>query len=336
MNTQVTDKGRAIQAAIGSIEKQFGRGSIMALDTDRSDNVKVIRTGSRALDEALGVGGYPRGRIVEVYGPESAGKTTLGLHALSEAQRAGGVAAFIDAEHALDIAYAKRIGIDQSRLLVSQPDHGEQALEITESLARSGAVDVIVIDSVPALTPKAEIEGDMGSDHTGAQARLMSQALRKLTAVLFRTETLVLFTNQLRTRTGVLFGNTETTTGGNALKFYASVRLDVRRLGLVKNGEESVGARTRIKVVKNKCAVPFKEAELTIRFGTGIDAAAETLDLAIARDIVLRRGTAFTFQGSTFATTPEAARAAMETSPFGDTIRLALDAHAKPLVAPLP
>src|SRR3954463_14711566 len=276
-----------LKAALGSIEKSFGKGAVLCLgDAATSDAGEVIRSGSLALDEALGVGGYPRGRIVEVYGPESSGKTTLTLHAIAQTQVTGGVAAFIDAEHAFDLRYARAIGVDPARLLVSQPDCGEQALEIAETLARSNAVDLVVIDSVAALVPKAEIEGDMGDAHMGLQARLMSQALRKLTAVAHRTNTCLVFINQLRQKIGVVFGNPETTPGGQALKFYASVRLDVRRIGPVKVSEESIGSRTRVKIVKNKCAPPFKEAEFDIRWGTGIDAAADLIDYAMKLGVI--------------------------------------------------
>jgi recombination protein RecA len=298
MMTELVEKLRQIKTVVGSIEKQFGKGAIMALGDEASDEpVQVISTGSLALDEALGCGGYPRGRIVEIYGPESSGKTTLTLHAIREAQRAGGVAAFIDAEHAFDITYARAIGVDTERLLVSQPDSGEQALEIAEMLTRSGAVDCVVIDSVAALTPKAEIEGDMGDAHMGLQARLMSQALRKLTAVAHRTGTTLIFINQLRQKIGVVFGNPETTTGGNALKFYASVRLDVRRIGQVKVSESAVGSRTRVKVVKNKCAPPFREAEFDIRWGTGIDSASDLIDYAVMLGVVEKSGSHLSFAG---------------------------------------
>jgi recombination protein RecA len=256
MSLDIAEKLRTIKTVVGSIEKQFGKGAIMSLGDEDDTDVPVIPSGSLAIDDALGIGGYPRGRIVEIYGPESSGKTTLTLHALREAQRGGGVAAFIDAEHAFDLAYARAVGVDTERLLVSQPDSGEQALDIVEMLTRSGAVDLVVVDSVAALTPKAEIEGEMGDAHMGLQARLMSQALRKLTAVAHKTGTTLIFINQLRQKIGVTFGNPETTTGGNALKFYASVRIDVRRIGPIKVSEESVGSRTRVKIVKNKCASP--------------------------------------------------------------------------------
>jgi recombination protein RecA len=296
--SDLSDKLRALKTVIAGIDKTFGKGAIMSLGDDADITpVSVIQTGSLALDEALGIGGYPRGRIVEIYGPESSGKTTLTLHAIAEVQRAGGTAAFIDAEHAFDRAYAKDVGVDLETLLVSQPDTGEQALEIAEMLTRSGAVDLIVIDSVAALTPKAEIEGDMGDAHMGLQARLMSQALRKITGVAHKTETTIIFINQLRQKIGVVFGNPETTTGGNALKFYASVRLDVRRIGAVKVGEDTVGNRTRVKVVKNKLSPPFREAEFEIRWGTGIDAATDLLDVAIARGLLEKSGAHFSFAG---------------------------------------
>ncbi|WP_437896162.1 recombinase RecA [Sorangium sp. So ce124] len=297
MNTHVS-KARAVQSVVGAIEKQFGKGALMSLGSgDNIPEIRVIRTGSLALDASLGVGGYPRGRVVEIYGPESSGKTTLTLHAMREAQRTGGVAAFIDAEHAFDVTYARAIGVDTDRLLVSQPDSGEQALEIAEMLTRSSAVDIIVIDSVAALTPRAEIEGDMGDQHLGLQARLMSQALRKLTGIAHRTETTLIFSNQLRHKIGVVFGSPETTTGGNALKFYASVRLDVRRIGTVKAGEDTVGARTRVKIVKNKLAPPFKEAEFDIRWGKGIDAAGDLVDHGLTTGVIQKNGAHLAFRG---------------------------------------
>jgi len=308
----IADKLRAIKTIVLGIEKTFGKGAIMTLgDEESTEPVNVIHTGSLALDHALGVGGYPRGRIVEIYGPESGGKTTLTLHAIAEAQREGGVCAFIDAEHAFDVSYARAIGVDTERLLVSQPDTGEQALEICEMLTRSGAVDLVVIDSVAALTPKAEIEGEMGDSHMGLQARLMSQALRKLTAVAHKTDTTIIFINQLRQKIGVVFGNPETTTGGNALKFYASVRLDVRRIGQVKVGDDAIGNRTKVKVVKNKMASPFQEAEFEIRWGAGIDPAADLLDLAIARGVVDKSGAHLTFDGEHVGHGREKAREAL-------------------------
>jgi recombination protein RecA len=296
MLIDIRDKLREIKTVVTGIEKLFGKGSIMQLgDDEQAEPVAVIPTGSLALDCALGVGGYPRGRIIEVYGPEASGKTTLTLHAIAEAQRAGGVAAFIDAEHAFDVHYARAIGVQTEKLLVSQPDTGEQALEITEMLTRSEAVDLVVIDSVAALTPKAEIEGEMGDQHMGLQARLMSQALRKLTGVAHRTDTSLMFINQLRQKIGVVFGNPETTTGGNALKFYASVRLDVRRIGQLKIGDNPIGSRTRVKVVKNKLAPPFQEAEFEIRWGTGIDSAADLLDYGLACGAIAKSGSFFSF-----------------------------------------
>jgi recombination protein RecA len=296
--SKMTEKLKALSQAISGIEKQFGKGSIMRLgDGVEPAPVAVVPTGSLALDLALGVGGLPRGRVVEIYGPESSGKTTLALHAIAEVQRQGGVAAFIDAEHALDVSYARRLGVSLPDLLVSQPDTGEQALEIAEQLVRSGAVDLIVVDSVAALVPKAEIEGEMGDAHMGVQARLMSQALRKLTAVVSRNGTLVIFINQIRMKIGVVFGNPETTTGGHALKFYASVRLDIRRVGQIKDGEAVVGSRTRVKVVKNKVAPPFREAEFDVRYGTGVDRHGEALDLAVERGLAERSGAHFAIDG---------------------------------------
>ncbi len=296
--SKLGEKAKALAQAIVGIEKQYGKGSIMRLgDADEPPQVSVVPSGSIGLDLALGVGGFPRGRVIEIYGPESSGKTTLALHAIAEAQRGGGVAAFIDAEHALDVGYARRLGVGLADLLVSQPDTGEQALEIAEQLVRSGAVDLIVVDSVAALVPKAEIEGEMGDAHMGVQARLMSQALRKLTGVVSRNQSIVVFINQIRMKIGVVFGNPETTTGGHALKFYASVRLDIRRVGQVKEGDAVVGSRTRVKVVKNKCAPPFREAEFDIRYGVGVDRTAEAIDLAVERGIVEKSGAHFTFAG---------------------------------------
>jgi recombination protein RecA len=333
---ELVEKLKTIKAVLGSIEKQFGKGAIMALgdEDDTSNDVRVISSGSLALDDAMGVGGYPRGRIVEVYGPESSGKTTLTLHAIREAQRQGGVAAFIDAEHAFDVSYARNIGVDTERLLVSQPDSGEQALDIAEMLTRSGAVDMVVIDSVAALTPKAEIEGEMGDAHMGLQARLMSQALRKLTAVAHRTGTTIIFINQLRQKIGVVFGNPETTTGGNALKFYASVRLDVRRIGPVKVSEESIGSRTRVKVVKNKCAPPFREAEFDIRWGTGIDSAADLIDYATSLGVVEKSGSHLSFGGEHLGQGRERAReAVLGKGTLAGALRAAVEAAAPPHMA---
>jgi recombination protein RecA len=303
---------KVLKSVISSVEKQFGKGAIMALgDEAEIEPVETIGTGSLALDLASGVFGYPRGRVVEIYGPESSGKTTLALHAIAQAQRAGGICAFIDAEHALDVAYAKGIGVEIDKLLVSQPDAGEQALDIAELLVRSGAVDLIVIDSVAALVPKAELDGEMGDQHMGLQARLMSQALRKLTAVAHRTGTTLFFINQLRQKIGVVFGNPETTTGGNALKFYASMRLDVRRIGQVKNGDEIVGARTRVKIAKNKMAPPFTEAEFEIRYGMGIDTVGELLDLGLARGVIEKTGNHLSFAGQALGNGRERSREAL-------------------------
>ncbi len=309
MFEQIADKMRVLKGVISSVEKQFGKGAIMALgDEGDLEPIATIGTGSLALDLATGVGGYPRGRVIEIYGPESSGKTTLALHAIAQAQKAGGVCAFIDAEHALDVTYARGIGVEIDKLLVSQPDTGEQALEIAEMLVRSGAIDLVVVDSVAALTPKAELEGEMGDQHMGLQARLMSQALRKLTAVSHRTGTTLMFINQLRQKIGVTFGSPETTTGGNALKFYASMRLDVRRIGQVKIGDEIVGGRTRVKLAKNKCAPPFTEAEFEIRYGTGVDPMSEILDLGIARGLIDKSGSHLHFAGAALGNGRERAR----------------------------
>lgn len=291
------EKLKALELAVGNIEKQFGKGSIMRLgSSSQHEPIQSISTGCLSLDLALGCGGYPKGRIIEVYGPESSGKTTLTLHAIAEAQKKGGICAFIDAEHALDTSYAKKIGVDLDNVLISQPDTGEQALDIVETLVKSGSVDVIVVDSVAALTPKAELEGEMGDRHVGLQARLMSQALRKLSGIISRTDCLVIFINQIRMKIGVMFGSPETTTGGNALKFYSSVRLDIRRISTLKSGEEALGNRVRVKVVKNKMAAPFKQAEFDLMFNEGISKSGDLLDLAVAHDIVTKSGSWFAYK----------------------------------------
>jgi recombination protein RecA len=293
------DKAKAIQLAVASIEKQFGKGSIMILGSESLDReIPVIPTGSPSLDIALGIGGYPRGRCIEIYGPEASGKTTLALHAVAECQREGGIAAFIDAEHALDVGYAGKLGVNIDELLVSQPDTGEQALEIADTLVRSGAVDLLVVDSVAALVPRAEIEGEMGDQQPGLQARLMSQALRKLTGNLARSRCCMIFINQIRMKIGVMFGNPETTSGGNALKFYASVRLDVRRVGQIKEANDAIGSRTRVRVVKNKCAPPFKQAEFDVMFNQGISREGDVLDLAGEKGLIEKTGTWFSFEGT--------------------------------------
>src|SRR5579862_6794512 len=302
------DRDQALNAALAQIEKQFGKGSVMRLGDETRAPLEVIPTGSIALDVALGLGGLPRGRVVEIYGPESSGKTTVTLHAIANAQKAGGIAAFIDAEHALDPEYAQKLGVDTEALLVSQPDTGEQALEIMDMLIRSGAIDIVVIDSVAALVPKAEIEGEMGDSHVGLQARLMSQALRKITGALSNTKTTAIFINQLREKVGVMFGSPETTTGGKALKFYASVRLDIRRIETLKDGTDSVGNRTRVKVVKNKCAPPFKSAEFDILYGVGISREGSLIDLGVEQGIVRKAGAWYTYEGDQLGQGKENAR----------------------------
>ena len=309
------EKQRALSLALGQIEKQYGKGAIMRLGESQIADIPVIPTGSLALDAALGVGGMPRGRIVEIYGPEASGKTTLALHVIASAQRGGGEAAFVDAEHALDPSYARKLGVNLDDLLISQPDSGEQALEITDVLVRSGALDVVVVDSVAALVPQAEIDGDMGEPQMGLQARLMSQAMRKLTGIVHKTKTCVIFINQIRQKIGVFFGNPETTTGGNALKFYASVRLDIRRLDAIKSGQEVVGNRTRVKIVKNKVAPPFRQVEFDIMYGNGICRAGELLDLAVQREIVQKSGAWFAYSGERIGQGRDNARLYLEEHP---------------------
>ncbi len=296
-----SEKLKALQAAIGKLEKDFGKNTVMRMGDNNVEQVEVIPTGSIGLNAALGVGGYPKGRIIEIYGPESSGKTTLAIHAIAEAQKAGGIAAFIDAEHAFDRFYAKKLGVDVDNLWISQPDNGEQALEIADQLIRSSAIDIIVIDSVAALTPKAEIEGDMGDNRVGLQARLMSQALRKLTATISKTNTTCIFINQLREKIGVMFGNPETTTGGNALKFYASVRIDIRRVTSIKDGDEVIGNQVRVKIVKNKVAPPFRKTEFEITFGEGISKAGEIVDLGVEYGIIKKSGSWYSYQDNKLA-----------------------------------
>ena len=310
-----SEKLKALQAAMDKIEKNFGKGSIMILGDENVQQVEVIPPGSIALNAALGVGGYPKGRIIEIYGPESSGKTTLAIHAIAEAQKAGGIAAFIDAEHAFDRFYASKLGVDVDNLWISQPDNGEQALEIAEQLIRSSAIDIIVIDSVAALTPKAEIEGDMGDNKVGLQARLMSQALRKLTSAISKTNTTCIFINQLREKIGVMFGNPETTTGGNALKFYASVRLDIRRATQLKDGEEVIGNQTRVKVVKNKVAPPFRKAEFDIMFGEGISRAGEIIDLGAELGIIKKSGSWYSYNDTKLGQGRDASKQVIQDNP---------------------
>jgi recombination protein RecA len=298
MADEKTEKGRAIDLALSQIEKQFGKGSIMKLGSKGAVvPISVISTGAISFDAALGVGGFPRGRVVEVFGPESSGKTTIALQVIAEAQKQGGMAAFVDAEHALDPIYAAKLGVDVDNLLVSQPDYGEQALEIAEALVRSGAIDVLVVDSVAALVPKAELDGEMGDSHVGLQARLMSQALRKLTGIVAKSHTCLIFINQIREKIGVMFGNPETTTGGRALKFYSSVRIDIRRIGAIKDGDQVVGSRTRVKIVKNKTAAPFREAEFDMMYGEGISREGDLIDLAVAQNLVEKSGSWFSYKG---------------------------------------
>ena len=308
-------KLKALQAAMAKIEKDFGKGSIMKLGDEQIENIEVIPTGSIALDNALGVGGYPKGRIIEIYGPESSGKTTLAIHAIAEAQKAGGIAAFIDAEHAFDRFYAAKLGVDVDNLWISQPDNGEQALQIADQLISSSAIDILVIDSVAALTPKKEIEGDMGDNVVGLQARLMSQALRKLTSTISKTNTTCIFINQLRDKIGIMFGNPETTTGGNALKFYASVRLDIRKASAIKDGDDVVGNLVRVKVVKNKVAPPFRKAEFEITFGEGISKIGEIVDLGVEHNIIQKSGSWFSYNGSKLGQGRDAAKALLKDNP---------------------
>jgi recombination protein RecA len=308
-------KLKALQEAMSKIEKDFGKGSIMKLGEEKVENVDVIPSGSISLDVALGVGGYPKGRIIEIYGPESSGKTTLAIHAMAEAQKAGGIAAFIDAEHAFDRFYAAKLGVDVDNLIISQPDNGEQALEIADQLIRSAAIDIVVVDSVAALTPKAEIEGDMGDNKVGLQARLMSQALRKLTATINKTNTTCIFINQLREKIGVMFGNPETTTGGNALKFYASVRLDIRKSSAIKDGDEVIGNEVKVKVVKNKVAPPFRRAQFEILFGEGICRVGEIVDLGVEYGILEKSGSWFSYNGSKLAQGKEGAKKVLKDNP---------------------
>jgi len=327
-NKPSLEKLKALQLAMDKIEKDHGKGTIMKMGDNKVDDVAVIPTGSIGLNVALGVGGYPRGRVIEIYGPESSGKTTLAIHAIAEAQKAGGIAAIIDAEHAFDRFYAEKLGVNTDELLISQPDNGEQALEIADQLIRSSAIDIIVIDSVAALTPKAELEGDMGDSKMGLQARLMSQALRKLTANINKTNTTCIFINQLRDKIGVMFGNPETTTGGNALKFYASVRLDIRRIGQLKDGDEAIGNQTRVKVVKNKVAPPFRKAEFDIMFGEGISKTGEILDMGVEYGIIKKSGSWFSYEDTKLAQGRDASKLVIKDNP-----ELAAELEAKIVAA---
>lgn len=326
----------ALSAALGKIEKNYGRGAVMRLGEESVENVEVIPTGSIALDHALGVGGYPRGRIIEIYGPESSGKTTLAIHAIAEAQKAGGIAAIIDAEHAFDRFYAESLGVDVNELLISQPDNGEQALEIAEQLIRSSAIDILVVDSVAALTPKSEIEGEMGDRNVGLQARLMSQAMRKLTSIISRTNTTCIFINQLRDKIGVMFGPSETTTGGNALKFYSSVRLDIRSRSTIKDGDDVLGRRAIVKIVKNKVAPPFRRAEFDIMFGEGISRSGEIIDLGVEHDIIKKSGSWFSYNGSKLAQGRDAAKRVIADNPeLADELAVKIAAALKGAPAPI-
>ncbi len=327
-----SEKKKALEAAMAGIQKQFGQGAVMKLGDNTHMNVEVISTGSIAIDFALGVGGLPRGRIVEIYGPESSGKTTFALHAIAEAQKNGGEAAFIDAEHALDPVYAKALGVDIDNLIVAQPDTGEQALEIAEALVRSGAIDVIVIDSVAALVPKAEISGEMGDSHVGLHARLMSQALRKLSGIINKSNTIAIFINQLREKVGVMYGNPEVTTGGRALKFYASVRMDIRRVEAIKDGSEIVGNKTRVKIVKNKVAPPFKEVEVDIIYGKGISKEGSLLDVAVNYDIIVKSGSWFSYEGQKIGQGRETVKAYLKENP---DVMAEVDAKVRAAVAEL-
>ena len=340
IRTPDPDKAKALQAALAQIEKQFGKGTIMRLaEGEKVEDIQVVSTGSLGLDLALGVGGLPRGRIIEIYGPESSGKTTLTLQVIAQMQKQGGICAFIDAEHALDVQYAQKLGVDLSNLLISQPDTGEQALEIVDSLVRSGAVDLIVVDSVAALTPKAELEGDMGDALPGLQARLMSQALRKLTATIKKTNCMVIFINQIRMKIGVMFGSPETTTGGNALKFYASVRIDIRRTGSIKKGEEVIGSETKVKVVKNKVAPPFKTADFDILYGEGISREGEIVDLGVLYKVIEKSGAWYAYNGEKIGQGRENAREFLKENPdlareIENKIRAVVGVAALPSVAP--